>query len=151
MFEPVYLCLQASRTGLIFYSVAAVLSSFILYAYLPYSFGMKLLCIIAVFFYTGWIISKYSLRSLSQAICSIELLSDGCFRLISRSGASIITKMASKPLLYPAFGLLRLKCLDSGRIIALPIFYDAVDKEAYRKMRVTLRIYAHFIKQGAGA
>lgn len=100
---------------------------------------LKLLLLLAVSIYVWYAITRFALRTSSSAIMQCWLDEKGLWNLQTKTGRLYRGILRGDSLITPYLTILSFKINKRYWPLAITITPDAIDKEAFRRLRVYLR------------
>lgn len=99
---------------------------------------IKLLLIILLSGYASWTVAKHALRTLPTSIIQCWLAETGDWHLQTKAGRIYSGQLQGDSLITPYLTVLNFKVVNSRKKLAITITSDAIDIQAFRRLRVYL-------------
>lgn len=106
---------------------------------LAFAWFFKLMLLLLISGHGIYAIRKHALRITSRAIIQCWLNEAGQWHLRTRSGQEYEGKLLGDSLITPVVTILNFKCQQFYLPVTLTIFPDAIEREAFRRLRVYLK------------
>lgn len=136
--KPLHVSLRPSRL-LALFLVGACVSIVVLIALLPIPVWARVLCALVVTCATAYSLSRYAQLHIPQSITALEVGSKGEFRCFTRAQDWCDAEVLGSTFVTPWLTVLNLSLPGNRLVQHVVIMPDAVDRDAFRHLRVWLR------------